>query len=178
LTISCIVNSEKLYKTTIKNVENANLTDRIQVYFMDFDHLSEPILSQRFDRIFMIQTVGYSVDRGNLFKNFHGLLKPKGKLFISTLTVNITEVDDATVNKLIHLWKYNFSTLGSILFDLKDYNVKYIYFNQKIGTYLFINPIDLYYIWEFNKINNTNISTKIFYFTEPLMNHFILVSRE
>jgi len=177
LTISCIVNSEKCYKTTLKNVEKAKLTDRIKVYFMDFDHLSEPILSQRFDRIFMIQTVGYSVDRRNLFKNLHPLLKPEGKLFISTLTVNISStVDDAHVNNVIKTWKYNFSTLGSILSDLKEYNTKYISLDQKIGTYLCINPMDLYYIWEFNKLNNTNVFNLSFYFTESMTNHFILVS--
>jgi SAM-dependent methyltransferase len=178
LTISCIVNSEKCYKTTIKNVEQAKLTDRIKVYFMDFDHLSEPILSQRFDKIFMIQTVGYSVHRRNLFKNLHTLLKPNGKLFISTLTVNISStVNDEHVNNVIKTWKYNFSTLGSILSDLKEYNTKYVQLDQKKGTYIFINPMDMYYIWEFNRINKTNVFDSSFYFTKSMTNHLILVSR-
>jgi precorrin-6B methylase 2 len=175
LTISCIVNSEKCYKTTLKNVEKAKLTDRIKVYFMDFDHLAEPILSQRFDRIFMIQTVGYSVDRRNLFKNLYPLLKPEGKLFISTATIR-GEVKDEQANNIIQIWKYNFSTIGSILTDLKEYKTKYIELDHKIGTYLCINPMDLYYIWEFNALNGWNTLNTSFYFTSPLTNHFILVS--
>jgi ubiquinone/menaquinone biosynthesis C-methylase UbiE len=176
LTISCIVNSKKCFQQTFENIEKAKLSSRIKVYFMDFDKLEEPILSERFDRILLIQSVGYSVNRKALFNNLRHLLKKEGKLFVSTISVS-DNVDDDHVNQVIKTWKYNFSTLGCILSDLKDYQkVNYISLNQNKSTWFFLNPMDLYYTWDFNKLNHINICDLTFYFTKSMNNQFILAS--
>ena len=174
LTVSCIVNTASLYKTTYDNIQKANLHDRIRVYQMDFDHLTEPILSQRFDRIFMIQSVGYSVHRKNLFRNLRPLLKPKGKLVIATLT--ITSADNILLKKIISLWKYNYSTLDNILYDLKDYRVEYLSVEPKWISWLFFNPSDVYSLYAFNQVNPSIELVMGFYLTPPLTNQIILAS--
>ncbi len=174
LTVCCVVNVEKLYRTTYENIKKANLLERIQVYCMDMDRLVEPIQSQRFDRIFMIQTVGYSVQRKTLFHHLHSLLKPSGKLLISTLTVSSN--DDEHIQQVISLWKYNFSTLESILKDLVGYKVRYISL-PKYGTYFFINPIDFYYIYRFNQLNQSDIDLFSFYYTQSMTNQILVADK-
>jgi precorrin-6B methylase 2 len=175
LTIVCVVNSEKCYNTTYKNIKKERLEDRIKVYLMDFDHLEEPLLSQRFDRIFMLQTVGYSVHRKNLFKNLQTFLQPDGKLLISTLTISDVAKEEQA-KRVIQTWKYNFSTLDNILSDLKDYQVQTRSIPQAVGTYFFLNPMDLYYLMEFNLKNKSLLLDSSFYFTPPLTNQIIVAS--
>ena len=183
ITVSCIVNTTTLYKKTYENIQKAKLQDRIRVYQMDFDHLTEPILSQRFDRIFMIQSVGYSVNRKKLFKDLRVLLKPKGKLVIATITV--TSQDEDHVKDIISLWKYNFSTLDNILYDLKDYQVDYLSVEPKWINWLFFNPSDLYSVYAFNRVNPrvelvvgdfTPSNIMGFYLTPSMTNQIMIAS--
>jgi SAM-dependent methyltransferase len=177
LTISCIVNTKNCYDKTVENIKKANLSNRIQVYLMDFDKLEEPILSQRFDRILMNQTMGYSTNRKMLFHNLHALLRPEGKLFLSTLTVKPTVDPDqiGLIQKAISIWKYNFSELNCILYDLKDYPVKYITLRPEHTTWVFMNPLDLYYLYEFNRLNHLELTSDQFFFTKILNIQFLLV---
>ena len=183
ITVSCIVNTTALYKKTYENIQKAKLQDRIRVYQMDFDHLTEPILSQRFERIFMIQSVGYSVNRKKLFQELRALLKPKGKLVIATITV--TSQDEDHVKDIISLWKYNFSTLDNILYDLKDYQVDYISVEPKWINWFFFNPSDLYSVYAFNRVNPgvelivgdfTPSNIMGFYLTPSMTNQIIIAS--
>jgi len=177
LTISCIVNTKNYYNKTIENVKKANLSHRIQVYLMDFDKLEEPILSQRFDRILMNQTMGYSTNRKILVHNLHALLRQKGKLSLSTLTLKHTN-DPKTVEmfrEAIAIWKYNFSTLDCILYDLKDYPVKYITLIPEQTTWFFMNPLDMYYLHEFIRVNQIEIYIDDFFFTKNINIQFLLV---
>ncbi len=177
LTIDCIVNSKKCFNLTTENVVKANLTNRIHVYFMDFDHFEEPILSKRYDRIVMLQTIGYSTNRKELFKNLRNLLKPEGKLFISTVTISECP-KDTTATQIIHLWKYNFSTLGCILSDAKDYtHVKYITYDPTFYSYFFFNPIDFYYIGSFNHANHQNLLDRYFYLPRFITVQLVLFTR-
>jgi cyclopropane fatty-acyl-phospholipid synthase-like methyltransferase len=174
LTISCMVNTKNLYQKTYENIQKANLEDRIRVYYMDFDHLAEPILSQRFDRIFMIQSVGYSVARKKLFQHLRPLLKPKGKLVIATLT--ITTTDESHMKDVIFDWKYNFSILDNIIEDLKGYNVNYISLEPKWLIWLFFNPSDLTSLYTFNRLNLSTELRMQFYLTPSVTNQIIIAS--
>ena len=175
ISISCIVNTKNLYERTYENVKAANLLDRITVYLMDMDNLVEPILSQRFDRIFMIESLGYSKDRKKLFDNLYSLLNLSGKLFISTPTISTTNLRE--IEYMISLWQYNFSTLQTILSDLKQYNdVQYISLSSW-KKYIFINPLDLYYIYRFNKINNSKVPLLDFNTSQLVANQFIICSK-
>jgi ubiquinone/menaquinone biosynthesis C-methylase UbiE len=176
LKVSCIVNSQLCYHKARENVKKANLSHRIYLYCMDFDKLEEPILSQRFDRILMNQSIGYSTDRKMLLHNLHNLLRPEGKLFICTLTINTSKEgeEDQMIDQTIREWKYNFSTLGCILYDLKDYPVKYITLNPEHTTWVFINPTDLYYLYEFNRLNHDLFDIR-FFLTPNLHIQFLIV---
>ena len=174
LTVSCIVNTENLYNKTCENIKKANLQHRIKAYLMDFDRLTDEIRSQRFDRIFMIQSVGYSVERRKLFRQFKTILKPNGKLFIGTLTVSSKE--DHLIKRIISIWKYNFSTIENILSDLEGYTVTTISVEPKWMNFLFLNPSDLYSLYEFNR-QNPGLNLDVgFFFTPPLTDRLILAS--
>ena len=173
--VSCIINTKNLYEKTYRNIKKANLLDRITVYLMDMDHLVEPVLSQRFDRIFMIESVGYSKNRKKLFDNLYSLLNLSGKLFITTPTISTTNLRE--IEYMISLWQYNFSTLQTILSDLKQYNdVQYISLSSW-KKYIFINPLDLYYIYRFNKINNSKVPLLDFNTSPLFANQFIICSK-
>jgi SAM-dependent methyltransferase len=180
--ITCIVNVEQLYLIAYNNIKNENLLNRIKIYLMDFDNLLEPVINQTFDRIFFIQSIGYSVDRKRLLNKCYSLLKNNGKIFIATLNFNdnTNKNDYNIINYIIKCWKYNFSTLNCIINDLKNEKfrkIKYVTINQRITNFFFLNLEDIYYIYKFNKENNTNILDTSFYFTPYNINNLIIASK-
>ena len=146
LKCSCIINNTILYNILQENIKKNNLTNRINVYLMNFDNLSLPVINMKFDRILFIESIDYSINRNKLLQSVKLLLNPTGKLFIKTLIFknNLSKKKYKNCEKIITQWHYNFSTISSLLNDLKinKYkNIKYIDY-KSINMYFHLNLIE------------------------------------
>jgi 2-polyprenyl-3-methyl-5-hydroxy-6-metoxy-1,4-benzoquinol methylase len=179
---SCIVDSERLYRIALANIKKENLQDRITVYQMDMDNMTPPISNSSFDIIISSESIGYSKDRGQLIKNCADMLKPNGMMFINTISFRNNTPSDRypRCNEIITKWKYNFSTLNNIVYDLQHAdlnNIRYITVDQNLTTAFFINVHDILYLQRYCASHNMASDVYGFYFTPDLVNHFILASR-
>ncbi len=156
--IDCIVESELLYNRGLENIKKEGLMDRIRLYKMDFDNLQEPIVNQKYDRIIFLESIDYSKNRKQLIENCNYLLNETGKLFIKTPSYknNIEQSKHELCKEMIKIWRYNFSTISSIINDFRNSdkytNVKYISLNP-LYTLFFLNPKDILNLIKFIKIN-------------------------
>ncbi len=156
--IDCIVNSEILYNRGLENIKKEGLIDRIKLYKMDFDNLKEPIINSKYDRIIFLESIDYSRNRQKLIDNMNYLLNEKGKLFIKTPSYrnNIEQSKYELCKDMIKIWRYNFSTLSSIINDFKKIDkysdIKYISLNPLYSLF-FLNPNDILNLIKFIKIN-------------------------
>jgi ubiquinone/menaquinone biosynthesis C-methylase UbiE len=164
LKCTLIVNSNNLFTIATNNIKKHNMTNRISIFFMDFDRIILPVTNMRFDLILFLETIDYSLDRNKLLKNIKPLLKPTGHIFIKTPIFKDTLVIDNKSKKLIDIWKYNFSTLSSFLYDLSNNNYKNVkYINMPVyKSALHVNLIDLMHCLKFVIINKIKINDNIF----------------
>jgi len=142
--IDCVINTKNLYDVIIKNVKKHELTDRINVYLMDFNE-EIPNNKNYYDRILFLETIGYSRNRLKLLNDSVKLLKTNGKLFIKTPSFDncVPSQYNEEINDTIKTWCYNFSTINSLINDVKkipNTNSKYISF--KLHYCLLFNNLD------------------------------------
>lgn len=159
ITCKLIVNSKNLFTIATNNIKKHNMTNRISIFFMDFDNIALPVSNMKFDLILFLETIDYSMDRNKLLKNIKPLLKPTGHIFIKTPSFINNLVINNIHKKIIDIWQYNFSTSSSLLYDLKNNNytdVKYLT-AAIYKSILHINLSDLINLCKFVVINKINL---------------------
>ena len=127
ITIINITNSINSFNNIQNNIKKSGFENKIYVQLLDFDLLNESEIYKKikFDKIYFIESHGFSNNRKNLFKNCHFMLKPNGLLYIRTLV--FCNKNDDYFKDIINYWNYNFSTSYNICHDLNNLNFKTIY---------------------------------------------------
>jgi len=184
ITIDCIVNSSKLFDIAKNNIYNAGLSKRINLYLMDYDKLENPVLSNKYDRVLFLESIGYSKNITKLLNNIHKLLKKDGKVFIKTPNFKntVNETDLNICKSVISIWRYNFSTLPTFLNTLKNTNfknnIKYINYSSVLTIPLFCNLKDYYSFFKFIYNNNVERKNNILIIIKNILkNSMFLLSR-
>lgn len=158
-TIIAITNSEKCLNEARKNIEAHFLEHRIQTILLDFDHLEQLPKELLFNKIFFLESHGYSKNRMKLFKQCKQRLKEKGSIYIRT--VCFYDKDEKHLHHIIDFWKYNFSTTHNQCSDLKSTGFNNIQYMDVDAILLMLsyNPttlftIILFILWNSNILFN------------------------
>jgi ubiquinone/menaquinone biosynthesis C-methylase UbiE len=80
ITIDAITLSPAQANTARELVQQAGLADQIRVHIGDFHNL--PFADEGFDRVFFLESSGYSYNRQQLFSEVYRVLRPGGSLYI------------------------------------------------------------------------------------------------
>ena len=157
--IVAITNSKKCLNEARKNIESHFLEHRIQTILLDFDHLEQLPKHLLFDKIFFLESHGYSKDRINLFTQCKQRLKEKGTLYLRT--VSFYDKDEKHLHHIIDFWKYNFSTTHNQCSDLNSTGFKNIQYMDIDAILLMLSyepssllTIIIFILWNSNLLFN------------------------
>ena len=99
--IDAITLSPAQANTAKELVQQAGLTDRIQVHVGDFHQL--PFADEVFDLVFFLESSGYSYDRRRLFAEVYRVLRPGGSLYIKEPFRKESSLSDQEQHELAEL---------------------------------------------------------------------------
>ena len=102
----------------------------VNFVYGSFDSLTEHFSSNMFDKVFFLETHGYSHARKKLFGNVHFVLKPEGRCLIKSPSFPLGERDSTFIKDLTHSWGYNFSNVHSQLLDLDSCGFSQMQYNK------------------------------------------------
>lgn len=127
ITIINITNSINSFNNIQDNIKKNGFENKIYVQLLDFDLLNESEIYKKgkFDKIYFIESHGFSNDRKKLFKSCNFMLKINGLLYIRTPV--FCNKNDDYFKDIVNYWNYNFSTSYNICNDLNNLNFKTIY---------------------------------------------------
>ncbi len=180
--IDCIVNTSTLFNIITKNITSNNMTNRIKVYIVDFNkELPMSTNINYYDRVLFLESIGYSTDRLNLIKHSYNLLKKGGKLFIKSPSFdsNIPKKYNDKINKIINKWGYNFSTIGSLINDIKKVpftSSKYISIKLS-NCIVFHNISDIFKGLHYCYKNKINLFEDLYIGLKYMNSDFILATK-
>jgi ubiquinone/menaquinone biosynthesis C-methylase UbiE len=168
VTFTVILHSQAWLKKVRANIRHAGLDHRITAHLMNFDALHEPVTEQSYDRILFLESMDYSMNRRALLARVHPLLSAHGKLFIKTpmFKNDVPRAKYALCEKLIEIWRYNFSTLSSLLADVhatRYCDVSYVALSPYLSG-ASINPMDflrMLAFWKQNKLDVRHASSGV-----------------
>jgi ubiquinone/menaquinone biosynthesis C-methylase UbiE len=160
VTFTVILHSREWLKKVRANIRRAGLAHRITAHLMNFDTLHAPVTEQVYDRILFLESIDYSMNRRALLARVHPLLTAHGKLFIKTpmFKNDVPRAKYALCEKLIEIWRYNFSTLSSLLADMQATgyrDVSYVTIHPYLSGFS-LNPMDVLRglaFWAQNKLD-------------------------
>ena len=149
--IVCFTNSQKCLDEARKNIKKQNKENQITPIVLDFDNL-DTLPWKGFDRIYFIESHGYSKNRSNLFKLCKPLLNKNGMIYIRT--PSFYDQYHRHLDRITNFWKYNFSTTHNICYDLHACGLtcKYtdINFIKLAFSYDIISIFELFYFMFLN----------------------------
>ena len=137
--IVSFTNSPKCLEEARKNIKQHNKEKQITTLLLDFDNLNT-LQHNGFDRIYFIESHGYSQNRATLFKHCKSLLRKNGMIYIRT--PSFYNQYHKHLKDITNFWKYNFSTSDNICYDLHNCGLtcSYIEINA-IKLFLSYDPI-------------------------------------
>ena len=135
--IVSISNSKKCIDITNKKIKQNNLEDRIETHLLNFDTIEEFFKDKKFNKIFFLESHGYSKNRNKLFESCYNLLIKGGLIYIRTPVFYDTQ--NNYFKDIINYWRYNFSTTNNICSDLEKVNFKNIQFMEVSTIQLFLS---------------------------------------
>ena len=107
----------------LNKIKKHNLQDRIFTHLLDFDQINSIFKENQFDKIFFLESHGYSKNRDKLFQNCNKLLNKNGLLYIRTpVLYDRKNEENIHYSKVTNYWRYNFSTANNICIDLEKNN--------------------------------------------------------
>ena len=109
-----ITNSETQYKYVTKKFKNFKSAH----FILDsFDNIQNHFEGSFFDKIYFLESHGYSLNRVKLLKQVFNSLNTNGLLFIKSPTANYN-LNSFIAGITCNAWCYNFSTKEAELYDL------------------------------------------------------------
>ena len=122
--------------------EAEGLAGRVEVLAVGFDEWTPPALA--YDRVVMLESIGYSRDRAALLSKVRGALAPGGALYVKTPTFKSPDVGWGAAAQLLAVWQYNFSHAGCIAADMAAAGFKGVRGSSYplIASAFFVNPAD------------------------------------
>ena len=98
-------------KNKWKNNKNVN------IIFDSYDNLKKHFNKPTVNKVFFIESHGYSVERRKLFKQVYDILLPKGKMYIKAPCFHSKTPKDIVENN-ISVWAWNWSSVEANLYDI------------------------------------------------------------
>ncbi|HEY9651532.1 MAG TPA: methyltransferase domain-containing protein, partial [Coleofasciculaceae cyanobacterium] len=116
LKIDAITLSPAQAKTARELVQQAGLTDRIQIHVGDFHYL--PFADAVFDLVFFFESSGYSYDHQRLFFEVYRVLRPGGTLYIKepfSKEPPLSNQEQQELEELNRLYVYKIPTMSEFV---------------------------------------------------------------
>jgi ubiquinone/menaquinone biosynthesis C-methylase UbiE len=122
-----ITNSEKQYNY----LKNKYKKKSIHFIYGSFDNLNLYFNENTFDKIYFLQTHGYSLNRKKLFQNIYKILKKNGKCLVKSPQIYcITPSEKKFAFDAINSWGYNFSDVHTQLIELDNCNFQSLKYKE------------------------------------------------
>lgn len=147
--IDAITLSPAQANTARELVQQAGLTDRIQIHVGDFHHL--PFADEVFDLVFFFESSGYSYDHQRLFSEVYRVLRPGGILYIKepfSKEHPLSTQEQQELEELNQIYVYKIAKIKDFIAAISATNF------QKISSR------DLSEILNMEEINNTMFEYK------------------
>lgn len=156
-TFTCVVSSAALAAIVSARAEAAGLAGRIEVLRVDFDEWTPPALA--YDRVVMLESIGYSRDRAALLAKARGALAPGGALYVKTPTFKSPDVSWGAAAQLLAVWQYNFSHAGCVAADMAAAGFEGIRCSSYplIANAFFVNPADAWAFLVYLLVNRMKV---------------------
>jgi cyclopropane fatty-acyl-phospholipid synthase-like methyltransferase len=119
--VHAVTISEEQYKLALKNVSDADLTDKVKVYHGDYHYLSEVVPQNDFDVVCFLESFGHSPHHALAIDSAWKVLKPGGLLYIKDLFRREPLLPEHApkiereIKKINESYRYNIADLYEVL---------------------------------------------------------------
>lgn len=107
----------------------------VNIIFDSYDNLQKHFNKPTVNKVFFIESHGYSNGRRKLFKQVYDLLLPGGKMYIKSPCFH-NKTSKSVVKNNISVWAWNWSTVDANLYDI--HKVGFSNINYKNANYLML----------------------------------------